>query len=181
VFQQPAEGGDKTPFKEMIGSLVLIYARDYREAVVTSLGAKDAVAGDVHVLQGQHGGEVFENTLIFNKVMVGSLRPAVGGEPVLGRIAYGVAKPGQNAPIILSQFDASDAAIATAYITTRMTAVQQPAPAVPTAAAPVATPAPAAAPTAPAAPAAASSQIDISTLPPEVVELLRQSGQLPAA
>ena len=94
MFQQPsAAGGDKVPVPELVGSLVLIYVREYRTGIVTSFGEKDAIACDVHVLDGPKGGEVFDNALLFQGALIGSLRAAVSGDPVLARIGQGVAKP----------------------------------------------------------------------------------------
>lgn len=159
MFQQPSAGGDQVKVNELIGSLALIYVHEFRQGISTVNGPSDAVTVDLHVLQGPKAGESYENTLIFQKVLIGSLKGAVGGEPVLARIGQGVAKPGQSAPYVLQPHTASDAAVATAWIQSRMTAVQQPAPAPPAA-------------------ANGTLAIDPSTLPPAVVELLKQSGQL---
>ncbi len=191
MFQQPSEAGDKVPVAELIGSLVLIWVREHRTGIVTSFGEKDAVACDVHVLDGTKGGEVFDNALLFQGGLIGSLKSAAGGDPVLARIGQGVGKPGQNPPYVLVPFTAADAVTATGYIQRMKPPVRQPAngtsPAVPTAAAApaAATPSPAAASPAsasPPAPAAspAAGQITpeaFAQLPAEVQELLRQSGQ----
>jgi hypothetical protein len=177
MFQQPSAAGDKIPVPELVGSLVLIYVREYRTGIVTSFGEKDAIACDVHVLDGPKSGEVFDSALLFQGALIGSLRAAVGGDPVLARIGQGVAKPNQSPPYVLNPFTAADAAIATAYIQ------QMPKPfqAAPPASAPAAAhngapqvPAPAAAPAPAAVPA-----VDYASLPPEVQELLRQSGAMP--
>src|SRR6185437_4455375 len=103
MFQQPSQG-DRLDMKDIVGSLILVWVRDYREGIVTPFGEKDAVACDVHVLDGAKGGEKFENTLIFGGALIGSLRSAAGGEPVLGRVGQGVSKPGQNAPWVLNPY-----------------------------------------------------------------------------
>jgi hypothetical protein len=173
-FQQPAQGGDRLPdLHELIGSLILVKVIEYRPGILTqSYGEKDAVACDVHVLDGKHGGEVFGNTLLFQGALIGSLKPAVGGQPVLARLGQGVAKPGQNAPWILNPFTEQDAAIAGPYWTAyQAKQFQAPAAAGPTpAAAPASTPA--------AAPAGLPSGMTaeaFAQLPPEVQELIRQS------
>jgi len=174
LFQQPSAGGDQVKVNEIIGALVLVHVREYREGIITSFGPSDAVAVDLHVLDGPKAGESFENTLIFQKALIGALRSAAGGQPVLGRIGQGTAKPGQSAPYILTPYTEQDAALATAWINSRPQQFQPPATAPATgnghptaAAAPVAQPAP-------AAPA-----VDYSALPPEVQELLKQSGAMP--
>lgn len=176
-FQQPSPGGDKVPVAELVGNLVLIWVREYRTGLPTVHGEKDAVAVDVHVLDGPHGGEVFDNGLLFQGALIGSLKPAVGGDPVLARVGQGVAKPGQNAPWILNPFTDADAQVAMGYIQRMKPPVQQPA------AAAVPPPAAAAAPAA-TAPAAANVPAALPNgmtpeaflaLPDEVQELIRQS------
>lgn len=178
-FQQPAEQGDKVPMAELPGSLVLIKVTEHRTGIATDYGPKDAVACDVHVLDGKHGGEVFDNALLFQGALIGALKGAVGGGPVLGRVALGTAKAGQNAPYVLLPFTAQDAAVAGPYwASVQAKGFQVPAAAVPTpaAAAPpaAATPSPAAASPATASPAAAGT-VDLSSLPKNVQELIRQT------
>jgi hypothetical protein len=187
MFQQPSQG-DRVNISELVGSLVLIWVREYRDDITTTFGPSDAVAVDLHTLDGPQGGERFENTLIFQKALIGSLRSAVGGDPVLGRIGQGTAKPGQSAPYILQPFTEQDAALATSYIQRMPKPFQAPAsgngqPANPPAAAAppaAATPSPAAA-TPVTGNGAAITPEAFAALPPEVQELLRQSGAAPAA
>ena len=187
MFQQPPQG-DQVKVAELTGSLVLIWAKEYRKDVPTSFGPSDAIAADVHVLDGLKGGETFKNTMLFQRALIGSLQAAIGGEPVLGRIGQGVAKPGQSAPYILQPFTDADAALATHYIQQLGKPFQAPAgqPANPPAAAAgtspaAATPSPATTATSPAGPATGSPiTVDISTLPPEVQELLKQTGAVTA-
>src|ERR1700691_1064449 len=115
MFQQPSQG-DQVKIADLLGSLVLIWAKEYREDIQTVHGPSDAIAGDIHVLDGPKGGETFETTLIFGGALIGSLRSAIGGEPVLGRIGQGLAKPGKNAPWIIAPFNDADAKLATHYI-----------------------------------------------------------------
>jgi hypothetical protein len=178
MFQQPPQG-DQVKVAELTGSLVLIWAKEYRKDVPTSFGPSDAIAADVHVLDGLKGGETFENTLLFQRALIGSLQAAIGGDPVLGRIGQGVAKPGQSAPYILQPFTDADAALATHYIQQLGKPFQapagQPASPNPPAAAAAASPSPAA-----SSATASPVTVDISTLPKEVQELLRQTGAVPA-
>jgi hypothetical protein len=171
LFQQPSAGGDQVKVNEIIGALVLVHVREYREGIVTSFGPSDAVAADVHVLDGAKAGESFENTLIFQKALIGALRSAAGGQPVLGRIGQGTAKPGQSPPYILQPYTEQDAALATAWINSRPQQFQPPA------TTPTGNGHPAAAPVAPVAQPAPA--VDYSALPPEVQELLKQSGAMP--
>src|ERR1035438_2478230 len=178
MFQQPSQG-DQVKVADLLGSLTLIWARDYREDVTTAYGPADAVAVDIHVLEGPKGGEKFENTLLFQRALIGSLRSAIGGEPVLARIGQGVAKPGQSQPYILLPYDAADAALASHYISQ----LGKPFQAAGDGAAVRAQAAAAAAVPAAVVPAAApSTAVDagtFGTLPDEVKELLRQSGAAP--
>lgn len=185
MFQQPSEGGDKIPMDELVGSLVLFQVREYRTGIVTSFGEKDAVAVDAHVLDGKQAGTVYDNGLLFQGGLIGALKGAAGGEPVLARIGVGVAKPGQHAPYILIPFTDADVAVATPYWQAwQAKQFQQAAPAGPTpaAAAPphaAATPSPAA-----ASPATANGAATLpngmtaeafAALPAEVQALLAQS------
>jgi hypothetical protein len=170
MFQQPSAGGDKIPFADLVGSLALFWVREHRPSIITAFGEKDAVACDVHILDGPQAGTVYENSLIFQGALIGSLKPAAGGDPVLARIGQGTAKPGQNPPYILMPFTAADAAAATAYIQRMPKPFQAPANGQ--------TPPPA--PVVNAAPPQAMTAEAFAALPLEVQELLRQSGQVPA-
>ena len=166
MFSQPSQG-DKFTVSEHIGSLCLFFVHDVRAAINTSFGDKEAVACDIHVLDGPGAGEISHDALIFQGALIGSLRSAVGGDPVLARISQGVAKPGQNPPYILAEYTTEDAAKAEAYLTERAkkfsgTNSNSAAPA-----------APAPAKAEPKKPAAGNSMVDISTLPPEVQALLK--------
>jgi hypothetical protein len=195
MFQQPSAGGDKVPMSDLVGALVLFQVRDYRTGIITSFGEKDAVACDVHVLDGGQAGTVYDNALLFQGALIGALKPAVGGEPVLARIGLGTSKAGQNAPYILIPFTDADAAVAGPYWQAwqakhlRQPANGQPAnghaaptPAAPAQAAAV-TPSPAAASPAPASPAPAAATglpngmtaEAFAALPQEVQALLAQS------
>jgi hypothetical protein len=174
MFQQPSQG-DQVKVADLLGSLTLIWARDYREDVTTAYGPADAVAVDIHVLDGPQGGEKFENTLLFQRALIGSLRSAIGGEPVLARIGQGVAKPGQSPPYILLPYTPADEALATSYMTRMPKPFQA---AGNGSAAPVDqyTNDPTALRS---TPTGAVDAATFNTLPPEVQELLRQTGAAP--
>jgi len=178
MFQQPSAGGDKIPFDELTGALALFWVRDHLSGVPTPFGDKDPVRADVHILDGPQAGTVYDGSLIFQGALVGALKAAVGGDPVLARIGQGTAKPGQKPPFVLNPFTAADATAATAYIQRMPKPFQAPANghngAAPAAASP------AAGPPVNAAPAQAMTAEAFQLLPLEVQELLRQSGQVPA-
>jgi hypothetical protein len=73
----------------------------------------------VHVLTGEHAGEVFRKTLIFPAVLQLQLGGSIGsGDPVLGRLGKGLAKKGQSAPWILEDPTEDDEEVAAAYVKT---------------------------------------------------------------
>lgn len=180
MFQQPSQG-DRFNANELLGSLCLFYVHEVRTGINTTFGEKEAIACDVHVLDGPHGGEVLENALIFQGALIGSLRGAAGGDPVLARIGNGVAKPGQKPPFILSEFTDADAKLASDYIAKRFQGAGNGGGTT----APKAgngNSQPAAATASPAASSASGNRttVDVSSLPPEVQELLRQTGAVPS-
>ena len=177
MFQQPSAGGDKIPFADLVGSLALFWVREHRTGIITTFGEKDAVVADAHILDGPQAGTVYDNALIFQGALIGSLKPAAGGDPVLARIGQGTAKPGQNPPFILNPFTAADATTATTYIQRMPKPFQAPA----NGHAPAATaaPDPAAVMAGEASPRGMTAAA-FAQLPLEVQELLRQSGQVPA-
>ena len=101
-------------FNELNGHLVIIDVEGYETGIVTANGDRDAIRGTLHDVDGN---ETHEDVLIFPKVLVGSLKPRVG-QKVLGTIGQGVAKPGQNAPWIITDAsgDAAAASKAVAYL-----------------------------------------------------------------
>jgi hypothetical protein len=208
MFQQPRENS-AAPLDEMIGALCLFVVHAYKTGINTSFGDdKDAVEVDLHCLDGRHGGEVFPGALLFQGALIGALKGAAGGDPVLGRLGQGQAKPKQNPPYVLLPFTGQDAAVAGPYWQAHTARkMQQPAaPAAPqapvqqqyqtpapvaaaptypaaaspaAASAPVAPPAPASAPAAPAPGGVVTADVFI-TYPPEVQALLRAQGLAPA-
>lgn len=171
MFQQPSQG-DKFSVGDHVGSLCLFFVHDVRQGITTSYGEREAVSADVHVLDGNDAGEIFHDVLIFQGGLIGSLRSKAGGEPVLARINQGIAKPGQTAPYILSEFTAQDAAKAETYLTERARKFQGTGP---TTTAPGAAQAQAATASATTpAPGNGNGQVDIASLPDEIQELLKK-------
>lgn len=86
---------------DFVGALVVFIGCHLEPEVNTAYGKTSAARVDIAVpLDGEDAGEVFKDSLIFGKVLVPSLTNA-DGDIVVGRIAKGDAKPGQNAPYIL--------------------------------------------------------------------------------
>jgi hypothetical protein len=115
-FNKPATASG-LDLKALHGALLLIRPIRVETDIATSLGPKDAVVADVHVLDGQHNGQVFREALIWPRVLQGQLRPQIGsGDPTLGRLAQGVAKKGQSPPWVLADPDEADEKVAVAYL-----------------------------------------------------------------
>ncbi|MEV4837769.1 hypothetical protein AB0K05_24825 [Nonomuraea sp. NPDC049486] len=165
-FSQPAPSSD-VKIADYVGHLILFYPRSIRAGVLTSNGVADPIVADVVILTHPEGPKAEANVLIFQKVLIGSLKNSIGQDPVLGRLARGVAKPGQSAPYVLNEYDQNDAAYATQYLNS---VGGNPFPSFQPAAAPVAAPAPQAAP-APvpvAVPTAAPAAAPVAPLPQAV-------------
>lgn len=105
-------------WEDFKGALLVIEPHKLEEGVLTSLGAKDAVRADVHVLDGPNAGDTYADTLIFPRVLIGQTRASIG-KKVLGRLGQGNAKPGQNAPWMLSEATPQDQAAAQAWLAQR--------------------------------------------------------------
>lgn len=96
-------------------SLLLIDVKAHETGIKTTFGDSDAVRADITVLDGEHAGETYNDTLVFPKVLQSQLRPNVG-KKVLGRLGQGVAKPGQSAPWLLNDATDDDKTVARKHI-----------------------------------------------------------------
>lgn len=115
MFTSPGAAGGGWTVADADGHLVVIDVHSLERDIPTSLGDRDAIKATVHDIT---AGETFDDTLIFPKVLIGSLKTRIG-QKVLGTIGQGVAKPGQNAPWVLFDASGDPAAVdqATAYLT----------------------------------------------------------------
>ena len=113
-FESPATATG-LKYETYKGALLLITVEKLETDIQTSFGPKDAIRGDVTVIDGEHAGEVTRDTLIFPRALIGQLRPNVG-KKVLGRLGQGVAKPGQQPPWKLSDPTDADKALAWAVL-----------------------------------------------------------------
>jgi len=120
-------------FEELLGALLLIEPLGVKEGIKTAYGESDAVSADLVVLDGEQAGTEYPDTLIFPKVLQGQLKRDIG-KKVLGRLAQGVAKPGQSAPWLLLEATAQDVELGQRYLASKATQVSAPAPAEPQAA-----------------------------------------------
>lgn len=153
-FQQPGIGGDKFEAANHNGHLLLFFPTTFRAAVKTANGEADCV--DTRIVD-LDTGQVLDDAKVWGKAMVPQLKGAVPDGMVLGRLAQGQGKAGNNPPWILQPHTEQDVYRAEQWIAANPR-VSQPAPQVPptsTGYAPQGTqgwgaPAPAAAPAAPA-------------------------------
>lgn len=113
--------GDKADFKILNGHLIIVFADEFKSQVPTANGPTDAVIGEIHVIDvidpatGQP--PILHNTAIFPKALVNQTKEFVGtGQPVLGTIEQGTAKPGQSAPWLLRDWTDEEAARAGQYL-----------------------------------------------------------------
>lgn len=115
MFASPGAATGGWAVADAENHLVVIDVHSHETGIVTSLGEKDAIKATVHDITDQ---ATYEDTLIFPKVLVGSLKSRVG-QKVLGTLGKGVAKPGQNAPWVLFDAAGDPAAVdqATKYLT----------------------------------------------------------------
>lgn len=98
---KPSQAGEGFRSADHVGELVVFIGTNLEPEVKTAFGVTSAARVDVTVpLDGDEAGTVYRNSLLFGKVLVPSLTNA-DGDIVVGRIAMGEAKPGQNAPYIL--------------------------------------------------------------------------------
>jgi hypothetical protein len=148
-FDGPGSADQFSP-KDFEGQLLLIKPLQQLTGITTSNGAKDAVEADVHILDGAGAGEVLRGAYVFPLVLQGQIKGNIGsGRFNLGRLAKGVAKPGQNPPWKLTDPTPEDTELARRYLNSDHYKNANAAPA------PVAAAAPAAAP-----PAAAAAPAD---------------------
>lgn len=95
--------GSYVAIKELVGELVLFTPTEYVEEVKTDFGTKDAVTTDMVVLTATGGPAGYEDQMIFQGSLIGQLKRKIpGNRKLLGVIAVGEAKKGQNAPYILT-------------------------------------------------------------------------------
>lgn len=127
AFAAPSAPGEGIQFKDHLNALLLIEVLGFEEKIKTSFGENDAVRANVHVIEGAGAGESYEDTLIFPRLLVSQTKKSIG-EKVLGRLGQGNAKPGQSAPWILAEANATDIATAEAWVAAHAPSVTTAAP-----------------------------------------------------
>lgn len=113
--------GSYVAVKELLGELVLFTPTEYVEEVKTDFGDKDAVLTDLVVLTAEGGPAEYTDCMIFQGSLIGALKRKIpAGRKLLGRIAKGEAKKGQNAPYILNAPDDADKQMARDFLAGRV-------------------------------------------------------------
>lgn len=109
--------------KDLLGELVLFTPTEYVEEVTTDFGTKDAVITDLVVLTADGGPAEYADVMIFQGSLIGQLKRRVStGRKLLGVIAKGEAKKGQNAPYIVEAPSEEQAQMARDYLAGRTVA-----------------------------------------------------------
>lgn len=128
-FKSGSDGG--AGITEYAGQLLLVTPTEYVESMSTSFGDTDAVRVDFVVLDAPDGPEEVEDTLVFQRMIIGALkRQAIFNEknsvdPATGfpKMTLGVLiqdedrkKKGQSAPWVLSEPNDEQKALARQYL-----------------------------------------------------------------
>ena len=114
AFATPAASSGFT-FEDHSGALLIVEVLAVETDIPTTFGDKDAVRANITVVDGDHQGDVYSDTLIFPRVLIGQLR-SNEGQQVLGRLSQGNAKPGQKPPWRLEDPTPADVALAEKYV-----------------------------------------------------------------
>lgn len=129
-FAAPSAPGSGITWADHNGALLVVEPLSVETGIQTSFGPSDAVRANVHVIDGPGAGDDYPDTLVFPKVLAGQLKTQIGGK-VLGRLAQGVAKPGQSAPWMLQAPTEQDMQQAQQWLAARQNTVQPAAQATP--------------------------------------------------
>jgi hypothetical protein len=128
-FKSGSDGG--AGITEYGGQLLLVTPTEYVESISTSFGDTDAVRADFVVLDGPEGAEEIEDTLIFQRMLIGSLKNqakfneknGVDENTGFPKMTLGVLiqdtdrqKKGQSAPWVLAEPNAAQAQVARDYL-----------------------------------------------------------------
>lgn len=117
-FSQPAAASGGIDWASLNGALLIIQPTEVVHDINTSFGPSDAVRANVIVVDGPQANEVYEDTLVFPKILKSQLSSRVG-ENVLGRLGQGTAKPGQSPPWTLNPGTSQDEQAAIAVLNAR--------------------------------------------------------------
>lgn len=103
MFATGSKAGDGAKITADKGQAVVIRPTEYVPSMTTTHGETDAVRADWVVLTGPDAGQVREDSLIFQRVLVSTLKNLVGTATpfCVGVVGEGQAKAGKSAPVIL--------------------------------------------------------------------------------
>lgn len=103
MFATGSKAGDGAKITADKGQAVVIRPTEYVPSMTTTHGETDAVRADWVVLTGPDAGQVREDSLIFQRVLVSTLKNLVGTATpfCVGVVGEGTAKAGKSAPVIL--------------------------------------------------------------------------------
>lgn len=128
-FKSGSDGG--AGITEYVGQLLLVTPREYIETFPTTFGDTDTVRVDFVVLDGPDGPEEVEDTLVFQRMLIGAFKSqakfneANAVDPQTGhpKMTLGVLiqdesrkKQGQSAPWVLTEPNAEQAQAARDYL-----------------------------------------------------------------
>ena len=111
----PGATGDKFVVKDHVGELLLINVIDAKRIEGTEYGDADAIACDIAVLDGDHKGEEYNDSLLFSRVMFNQLKGSIGSQ-VLARLGQGEKKPGKTPAWILNAPTDDDTEVAGRFV-----------------------------------------------------------------
>jgi len=98
---------------------------EFKESITTAFGESSAIAVDLVDLDTT---EEFHDVLFFGRGLIANLKSNIGAQ-VLGRMAQGIARPGQSAPWVLEAATDADTQKAIAYVQAKATGnIASPAP-----------------------------------------------------
>jgi hypothetical protein len=117
MFAAPSTGSDSVKPADLLGHLLLITPLEFKESITTAFGESSAIAVDLVDLDTT---EVYNDVLFFGRGLIANLKSNIGAQ-VLGRMAQGIARPGQSAPWILEAATDADTAKAVAHVTAQAT------------------------------------------------------------
>lgn len=114
-FSQPASGSG-IDWAAVNGALLIVQPTEVTEPINTVHGPQTAVRATITVVDGAQAGEVYEDALVFPRVLKSQLSSRIG-QNVLGRLGQGVAKAGQSPPWTLNPGNDADEQAALAVLT----------------------------------------------------------------
>lgn len=108
----PKGPSDGARIADMVGELLLVTPTAIRRDMKTSQGVSDAVVADIVVLNEDKPKKsvVHKDALIFQSVLVGTLREKIGVGRVAAKLVKGEARNGNSAPYLFEKSDEAKAA-----------------------------------------------------------------------